>query len=161
MACPPAFRHSRRRKESHRRIGRRRAIRFVQHPAREPREGNVKAKAASPDTLAVVSNWDGKMTPDSQGALIVNEMRNCLANNIAKWNHPIPSNVIRERLLDRIIRERSPLWLPKAYADYTALIRSCDEEFSRGVYGLLSDKGLSTGLPPQNHVSNIRCVQHR
>ena len=35
----------------------------------------VKLNAASPETLSVLKAWDGRMTPDSQGALLSNEIR--------------------------------------------------------------------------------------
>lgn len=88
----------------------------------------VRAKAASETTLSTLSAWDGRMTPDSQAAVIVNEIRGCLANKIADDSKPAPVNAIRERLLDRIIRERSSLWLPKAYLDYTSFIKACESE---------------------------------
>ena len=52
----------------------------------------------------------------------------CLANKIADDSKPAPANAIRERILDRVIRERSALWLPKGYSDYTALTKACESE---------------------------------
>lgn len=95
-----------------------------------------KAKAASPETLEMLAGWDGKMSSDSRAALQVNWIRNCLANKIAEENKPVPQAAIRERILDRAVRERSPLWLPKAYADYPAFINACDAE-ANTTYGKL------------------------
>lgn len=88
----------------------------------------VKAKAASDSTLSLFGSWDGKMSPDSQAALLAGEIRVCLGNKIAEGSKPAPSNMVRERILERAIRERSPLWLPAGFADYPALMRACDTE---------------------------------
>lgn len=85
----------------------------------------VKASAAPADTLDLLSSWDGRMTPDSRAALIVNDIRGCLADKIAADNKPVPSYLIRERILDWAVRERSARWLPKSFADYPMLIKSC------------------------------------
>ncbi len=88
----------------------------------------VKAKGASDSTLALLASWDGKMSPDSQAALLVNEIRVCLGNKIADGAKPAPAYLVRERILDRAIRERSALWLPPGVSDYPALIKACDAE---------------------------------
>ena len=88
----------------------------------------VKAKGASDTTNLLLAGWDGKMSPDSQAALLVNEIRGCLANKMADDSKPAPATAIRERILDRAVRERSPLWLPAGFADYTALMKACDTE---------------------------------
>lgn len=88
----------------------------------------VKAKAASGPTLALLGSWDGKMSPDSQAALLVNEIRVCLGNKVADGAKPAPAYLVRERILDRAIRERSALWLPPGFADYTAFMKACDAE---------------------------------
>ena len=86
----------------------------------------VQLGAASPETLAVLKTWDGRMTPDSQGALLSNEIRNCMANTIADENKPASAAAIRERILDRAIREQSALWLPKKYLSYKGFMSACD-----------------------------------
>ena len=88
----------------------------------------VKANAATGETLETLKTWDGRMTPDSRAALIANEIRDCMANRIAAQNRQVPMLAIRERVLDRAIRERSKLWLPAGTADYETLMRSCDAE---------------------------------
>ena len=90
----------------------------------------VDASAASAETLSLLKSWDGKMTPDSKGALVANEIRGCLANKIAEDNKPAPANVIRERVLDRGVRERMSRWLPKQFADYPTFLKACDREAS-------------------------------
>jgi len=86
----------------------------------------VKMGGASAETLAVLKTWDGRMTPDSTGALLASEIRGCLANAIADENKPAPANAIRERILDKAIREHSKLWLPKKYVNYLDFYNSCD-----------------------------------
>ena len=76
----------------------------------------------------LVKSWDGKMSPDSRAALLVNEMRNCAANKIAEDNKPISTAAIRESILFWAVREKSKLWRPRAFADYGALIKACESE---------------------------------
>ncbi|MEO5858531.1 MAG: penicillin acylase family protein [Pyrinomonadaceae bacterium] len=93
----------------------------------------VKTKAASDSTLMLLDGWNGIMSPDSQAALVVNEIRGCLANKIAEGSKPAPAYAIRERILDRAIREKSALWLPAGFSDYTALMKACDAESVAGL----------------------------
>lgn len=88
----------------------------------------IKLEAASPETLAVLKNWDGKMTADSRGALLANQIRNTIANKIAEDNKPIPSFIVRERLMTSIINEKPAKWLPKKFANYAEFFKACDKE---------------------------------
>ena len=88
----------------------------------------VKLNAASVETLTVLKDWDGRTTADSKAAVLVNEIRNCTANKIAEENKPVPSSLIRERLLYWIISQNSARWLPKSFANYTDLLKICDAE---------------------------------
>lgn len=88
----------------------------------------VKREAASPETLAVLRGWDGKMTADSKAPVLVNEIRGCLANRIAADNAPAPSYVVRERLIYWIIEQNSARWLPKEFANYDEFLKVCDGE---------------------------------
>ena len=85
----------------------------------------VKNQAASPETLAVLKDWDGRMTADSKAGLIVNEIRNCVANTIAN-DSKIPMLAVRERLLYWVVKEKSARWLPAGFANYTELLKTCD-----------------------------------
>jgi penicillin amidase len=85
----------------------------------------VAMKAASDDDLKIIADWDGKMTPDSRGALLVNEIRTCAGNKIAAENPGVPSYIVRERILHWAIKENSARWLPKGVTDYAALLRGC------------------------------------
>ncbi len=106
-------------------------VRDVQYDAKNMPLANLAKQiaalnAASPETLAVLKDWDGRMTADSRGALLANEIRTCLANKIADDNKPAPAFLIRERILDWAIRDQTARWLPKGFANYTEFIKSCD-----------------------------------
>ena len=95
----------------------------------------VKSSAATAETLVLLSKWDGRMVPESQSALLVNEIRGCLANKIADDNKPVPATIIRERILDKAVREKDAKWLPKAHADYPTFIKACETESRTALAG--------------------------
>lgn len=86
----------------------------------------VELNAASPETLAVLKAWDGRMTADSRGSILANEIRGCVANKIAEANKPVPAYLIRERILDMAITNNIARWLPTAFASYADLFKTCD-----------------------------------
>jgi len=86
----------------------------------------VALNAASAENIELLRSWDGKMTPDSRAALLVNEIRNCAATKIADDNKPIPWAVIRERILHWAVHEKAARWLPKGVADYATLLQGCE-----------------------------------
>jgi len=88
----------------------------------------LKMKAASPETLEILQNWDGKMSADSKGAVIANEIRLCIANKITAENRPLQSYIIREKVLPIVLSEKPARWLPKQFADYAAFFKACDDE---------------------------------
>ena len=92
----------------------------------------VKRGAASAETLAVIKDWDGRMTPDSQAALLASDIRICIGNKIADANPPVPGSILRERVLYWAVKENSARWLPAAFKDYNELIRSCDSAVRAG-----------------------------
>ncbi|HVE55242.1 MAG TPA: penicillin acylase family protein [Pyrinomonadaceae bacterium] len=87
----------------------------------------IKRNAASPETLAVLKDWDGKMTAGSKPALIVNEIRNCIAQKIS-WGYNIPRQLVQERLLYWVVKDQSARWLPPDFASYTDVLKTCDSE---------------------------------
>lgn len=97
-------------------------------PLKHVAERIAKGATASAETVAMAKAWDGVMKPESQAALVVNEIRLCLANKIADANKPVPAYVIRERILDRALKTDSKLWLPAGLANYDSLIKACDTE---------------------------------
>lgn len=90
----------------------------------------VRLSAAAPDTVSILRDWDGRMTAESTGALIANEIRNCAAAKIAEENQGIPASAIRERVLQGAIDKDKAIWLPKKFASYAALLLSCDAQTS-------------------------------
>lgn len=86
----------------------------------------VAANAVSAETLALFKAWDGRAAADSKAAVMAAEMRSCVAQKIADANKPIPFSIISQRIVDRAIREKLPLWLPSGFADYTELFKACE-----------------------------------
>ena len=93
----------------------------------------IKANAGSSETIEMLKVWDGRMVPDSKAALIVNEIRGCLTTKISDENKGVPANAIRERILDWAVRERVMRWLPSAFADYPAFLKTCEGEAVSGL----------------------------
>ncbi|HMQ04513.1 MAG TPA: penicillin acylase family protein [Pyrinomonadaceae bacterium] len=91
----------------------------------------VSMNTASSSTISELKKWDGRMTAESRPAVLINEIRNCLANRIAEVNKPAPAAAIRERILFWAIKERSARWLPPNFKDHGEFVRACDES-SRG-----------------------------
>jgi penicillin amidase len=116
------------------------AVRDVQHdvmniPLKRFAEVFVRMSAGSPETVASLKQWDGRMLPDSPDALLANEIRNCAAGKITAANKPVPVGAIRERVLHRAIAENKRIWLPEQFADYGALLRACDSEVTAALAG--------------------------
>ena len=86
----------------------------------------VKLGAASQETIAVLKDWDGRMTPDSRGSILATEIRGCIANKMADDNKPAPAFLIRERIIDWAVRDKVARWLPAGFANYADLFRACD-----------------------------------
>jgi penicillin G amidase len=87
----------------------------------------IKLQAASPETLAVLKSWDGKMSADSRGALLINQIRNTIGDKIAEENKPLPGFVVRERLLHFILAEKPQRWLPKGFNNYIEFFKASDK----------------------------------
>ncbi|MEO7538884.1 MAG: penicillin acylase family protein, partial [Pyrinomonadaceae bacterium] len=86
----------------------------------------VKRGSASAATINVLKAWDGRMTPDSHGALLANEIRVCMGSKMGEANPGVPAYLIRERVLDMAIRENAARWLPANVRSYDELMSSCD-----------------------------------
>jgi penicillin G amidase len=84
--------------------------------------------SANAEIKQLLGGWDGRMTADSKAAVMANEIRNCAANKIAEDNPTVPAYIIRERILDWAVREKTARWLPKSFADYADLINACEKE---------------------------------
>jgi penicillin amidase len=85
------------------------------------------------ETLKLFAEWDGKVTPDSKAALIINEMRSLF------FTHVLASAVGEERAkqyrwqnspttVDYLITERPNEWLPKGYGSWHEYLQACESE---------------------------------
>lgn len=88
----------------------------------------LAANTASAETNNLLRGWDGLMKPDSRAALLANDLRACVANKIADSNKPIPANIIRERVLEKAIRENLSRWLPVGYSSFADVYKACDAD---------------------------------
>ena len=93
----------------------------------------VASKAASEDTLKNLGAWDGKMSADSRAALLASEMQTAFSKRILDANL---SQAVRAQFrvsnlmsfLDRLIAEKPADWLPKEFANYADLLKSCEKD---------------------------------
>ncbi len=88
----------------------------------------VNRKAASEETLKLLSGWDGRMNADSKAALLVNEIRTAFRNKVlaASFGADQLKNINwanEGNFFERLIKDKPKNWLPKVFADYAALLR--------------------------------------
>ncbi|MDQ3373150.1 MAG: penicillin acylase family protein [Acidobacteriota bacterium] len=93
----------------------------------------VARRASSEETLKLIGNWDGRMNSDSKAALVVNEIRNVFRNKILAANFGAEqaktlSWANEGNFFERLLTDKPKKWLPKEFADYTALLRSSETE---------------------------------
>ena len=88
----------------------------------------VRRGTASPETLKVLTGWDGFMKKESQAALLANEIRNVIAAKIAADNKGVLPQILREKLLYWVVEKDAKEWLPAGYSSYDSLIAAADEE---------------------------------
>lgn len=96
----------------------------------------LKTGSASAQTLEILKNWDYRMTSDSRAALLANEIYNVLAEKIRQTNavdkNGKPLNVsaglVRETVLNWLIREKPAGWRPQQFTSYEELFKACDAE---------------------------------
>ncbi len=91
----------------------------------------VNQKAASEETIKLLSGWDGRMTADSKAALLVNEIRTAFRNKIlaASFGADQLKNINwanEGNFFERLLKDKPKNWLPKEFADYAALLRASD-----------------------------------
>lgn len=93
----------------------------------------VKNKAASEETLKLLTAWDGRMNADSKAALVADSMRSAFRSRI------MTANLGAERaktaflpyepaFFDRLIMEKPKEWLPKEFASYADLLKTCERD---------------------------------
>jgi len=99
----------------------------------------VQSSSASEETLVLLRGWDGKMAWDSKAAVVVNQIKNCIADKIADDNKPLPFQVVREKLIWWITEEKPARWLPRNFKTYDDLIKTCDAEAKSSLGKLLGE----------------------
>ena len=86
----------------------------------------LKSRSASPETLKVLEAWNGKMQADSQGALLIDSIRNKIAEKIGASNKTVPVYYIREKILPIILAGKPVRWLPSEFKTYSELFQFAD-----------------------------------
>ena len=91
----------------------------------------VKQKAASDETLQLLQGWDGRMTPDSQAALLVNEIRSAFRNRLLA--NALGAERARKVFWsndgnweDKILMTQPKDWLPKEFSSYAELLKASE-----------------------------------
>lgn len=98
----------------------------------------IAQKAASDETLKLLSDWDGRLNHESKAALVVDRMRGVFRSKI------LQANLGAERgrsayfpndaaFFDRLLAEKPADWLPKEYKTYADLLRACETEAKAGI----------------------------
>ena len=101
----------------------------------------IKRNAATPETLAKLKSWNGRMTADSVTATIANQISRCVGGTIARENKPASQWQIRQSILHWAIANNDKLWLPKRFSTWAAFIKSCEIE---GIKQLSKMKRMGT-----------------
>lgn len=83
--------------------------------------------------ITVFAGWDGRATPDSRGALLVNEMRSAFLNRVLtgalgaeraqqyRWGN-------RETFIDYLVTAWPREWLPSEFASWKELLIACEAD---------------------------------
>lgn len=92
----------------------------------------VKQNAASEETLNLLKGWDGKMSADSQAALIIYEIRSEFLKKILEAK--VGADLQKEfrspnanSLIDWLTTEKPKDWLPKEFASYKDLLGASEK----------------------------------
>ncbi|MGI9056791.1 MAG: penicillin acylase family protein [Pyrinomonadaceae bacterium] len=91
----------------------------------------IKMEGASPQTLEILKGWDGKMSADSNAALIISEIRIAFLRKIL--NAKIGADLAKDyrsstinSTIDRLAREQPAGWLPKEFKNYKELFMASE-----------------------------------
>jgi penicillin amidase len=96
-------------------------------------DGNSNGGAKMKEALELLTAWDGKVTTDSRAALLLQEMGDLFFNRLLvnaigeerarqyRWGN-------RSTLMERLMTERPPAWLPKAYSSWQDFLKACESE---------------------------------
>jgi penicillin amidase len=92
----------------------------------EPKEADAKWL----ETVKLLEGWDGRMDADSHAALYAVTIRTAFRHYI--FNAALGAELAKEydwdnsdTLIDRILAERPPIWLPKEFKSYAELLYAC------------------------------------
>ena len=91
----------------------------------------IKTEGASAESLNILKGWDGKMSGDSQAALIINEMRSAFLRKIleAKIGAELAKDYRSSTMnstIDWLAREQPADWLPKEFTSYKDLFTASE-----------------------------------
>ncbi len=108
---------------------------------REMKAGSVNA---SPETLKLLSEWNGNVDGDSRAALLAVLMRDSFRRQIVNWL--LGTEVANEFrwgqiniFIDRVLAEKRPEWLPKSFKTYAELYAFCDQDARATISRKLGD----------------------
>jgi penicillin G amidase len=105
-------------------------------------KGGGKEAPSLGATMDVLAAWDGRATPDSRGALLVNEMRQTFLNRVLagalgaerarqyRWGN-------RETFIDYLVTAWPQAWLPKEFASWQELLIACEADARANLTKLL------------------------
>ncbi|MEP7341631.1 MAG: penicillin acylase family protein [Acidobacteriota bacterium] len=94
--------------------------------------GDANMSGKLKESLKLLADWDGNVTPDSRAALLVNEMRDIFATRVVsaaigeemarqyRWTN-------RHLLIDKIVAEWPAAWLPKYHPNWPDFVKSCHD----------------------------------
>jgi penicillin G amidase len=98
----------------------------------------IAQKAASAETLILLSDWDGRLNHESKAALVADRMRGVFRSKILQANLGadrgraayFPNDAA---FFDRLLAEKPADWLPKEYKTYADLLKACETEAKSGI----------------------------
>ncbi|MCY7375231.1 MAG: penicillin acylase family protein [Pyrinomonadaceae bacterium] len=93
----------------------------------------VNQKGASDETLKLLTDWDGRMNHESKAALVADAMRSAFRTKIlaGTFGAERAKTVFLPydgAFFDRLIAEKPSEWLPKDFASYADLLKTCETE---------------------------------
>ncbi len=72
--------------------------------------------------IGMLATWDGRMTPDSVEAAFVDQVSQAFGHTLLQPYYGETAATGGEIFLERILRERPPIWLPPSFHDYDELL---------------------------------------
>jgi penicillin G amidase len=132
--------------------------------SREVVEASLQSAKAGDDInwieiLESFRNWDGRVNSDSRVPLILGEMRDVFRGRVLGM--VLTKELLQEyrwmngdTLIDRVITERPPEWLPKEFKDYADFLHACYLEARDALLKYVSpdEKNWQWGQAPKTKV---------